>query len=534
MKPYSEHSRFELFKLVKRREGNFWIVGNPETEIYVRIPEKGYELLELFERGYSVSEIRKISREHLGRINVDSFIKNLIRHEFVKSIDGNPLKIESKRNIIEIFRFIKPKHVRWLFSEEAYLVYAFIISFALGILISNPSYFPKMADYFFTESMSKVVIISFLTGWLLVFLHELAHMLACRSYNLKASFGITNRLYYLVAITDVTNVYSIKREKRYRVFLAGIATDLLIASASIVILYLSGIGAITLSQSIVRFLKFVVLLEAFGIAWQFYFFLKTDIYYAFENLTEVNNLHKKAQLLLRQFFQSFIHGKKHHHFRQHYQSLRERNIVLAYAIFYALGYLVSMCVLVFYGIPIAARLLSWAFSSLMKGAVIGNPAIFYDAIILLSFWLINQALLLYALIKRYKLNMNPMLYWFFIALLITTNYLIVLVITALLLNKITSTFLLLSSMAILGFAFAFSLIKLGEKLNSLGNEVIVPVMIPVLSIVVAFIIYGFSRAVISGAGIILARELLVLMPITYVLGSAVCYLISFRINKAYD
>jgi len=526
MRPYSEQSRFQLHPLIMRREGDFWIVGNEDTGIYVRISQKGYELLRLFEKGHSVSEIRRISEEHLGKINLDAFIRNLLKHGFVKAIDGNPVNDKIERRIRPMLTCIKARHVRWLFSDEAYIVYAAIIALALGILAANPKYLPRTYDYFFTGSLTVVVVSSFVVGWILVFLHELAHMLACISYNLKASFGITNRLYYLVAITDVTNVYSLKREKRYRVFLAGIVMDLLITALSVILLHLSSVG--TLPAQIQGFLKFLILIELFGISWQFYFFMKTDIYYAFENLTGVNNLHKKTELLLRQVLKSIVNAGAHHHFRQHYESRKEQAVVIAYSVFYALGYILSILVFILYGIPIIVRTLSSSIGGIMRGAIHGNPSIFYDSIVFLSFWLVNQALLIYALIKRYKLYERPVLYWVFIAMLITTNYLIVIVLTALILNRVWSEFVILVLMAALGFAFARTLLWLAEKLNSLANEVIIPLMVPVLSLIVAFIVYGFSSALVKSASLPFRKELLILMPIIYVMGSAVCYLTEFR------
>jgi putative peptide zinc metalloprotease protein len=524
MKIYTENSAFSLADLVKRREDGRWIIGNTGTEIYVSIPQQGYEILRLFESGRTVSEIRKISKDHFGNVNIDAFIRNLIKHDFVIAIDGIPLR-QSFRRIKPMFSWIKPKNISFFFSEAAYAGYAVILFSALSILLFFPGYFPRQSDYFFIGQISLVTIISFVTGWLLVFLHELAHHIACRSLGVPATFGITNRLYYVVAVTDVTNIYSKDRKERYRVYLSGIIADALIISLCVIALFLSDMHAFSMPHLIYSFLKFIALIEFFGISWQFYFFLRTDIYYVIENIFRINNLHKKTQLFLRAALRHF-QRKTLNNFRPVHSSRLERNVVVAYSVFFVLGIAASIAVLLFYGIPITARLVVKAVSDLFRGAMFRNPNLFYDASIFIIFWFVNQALLLFAMIKSYRLYLRPVFYWASIAAILATNYLLVMLFAIIILVNISNLALIYISMALLGFGFGCALIFIAEKLNKLTNEIIIPLLAPVLSLVFSSVIFFFSSFFIKATriNVPLTSETLPLFAFMYAVGIAVAYM----------
>lgn len=524
MKIYTENSAFSLADLVKRREGRGWVVGNVDTEIYVLISQQGYEILNLFESGKTVSEIRKISKDHFGNVNVDSFIRNLIKHDFVIAIDGVPLKPYFKR-IRPMFSWVRPEKASLFFTEWAYALYAAVLFSALSILIFFPKYFPQQRDYFFVEQISVVTIIAFLVGWILVFVHELAHHLACRSLGVPATFGITNRLYYVVAVTDVTNIYSRDRKDRYRVYLAGITADLLITALCVIALFLSDMHAFAISQFTYSFIKFIALTEFFGIAWQFYFFLRTDIYYVVENFFRINNLHKKTQLFLRSILRRF-ERKKLQQFSPVHASSREKKVVIAYSVFFVAGVAVSIAVLLFYLAPITITLVVKAVSDLFKGAMFSSKSLFYDASVFIIFWFINQALLLFALIRSYKLYLRPVFYWASIAAMLLTNYLLIMLFVIIILVNIKNLALVYFSMAVLGFGFGYALIVLAEKLNKLTNEIIIPLMAPVLSLVFSGIIFVFSSSFIKATRIDvpLTSETLPLFAFMYAVGIAVAYM----------
>jgi len=148
------------------------------------------------------------------------------------------------------------------------------------------------------------------------------------------------------------------------------------------------------------------------------------------------------------------------------------------------------------------------------------------------FWLVNQGLLLYALIKSYKLYQKPLFYWGSIAALIATNHLLVLLFVIIILSNLRSPQMLYLSMAGLGFAFGSGLIMLAKKLNALSNQIIMPLMAPALALVVSAIIFAFSSYLIKSLRIpiTLSSEIIPMFSFMYTVGIALSYLATMGIS----
>ena len=525
---YSDESVIKLRPLVKRRYGKRYIIGNEESEIYVSITPVAYEILKLFEKGLSVKEIKLIVNKRFGNINIDYFVRNLLKHDFVESIDGKEIKpIPSKKGGLS-FDFIPKKFVDILFSKWAYIIYLLVLISSFFILILEPKYLPRYSDYFFIDNISLLFILSFLFGWVLVFIHELAHYLAARSLGIRAKIYFSNRLYFLVAVTDITNIYKVSRKKRYRVYLAGMTVDLLIMSVLTILLFLSDLGYIHLQSGIYSFFKFLVLLEFLGIIWQFYFFLRTDIYYVVENFFNVTNLSKKAQSYLFNLVLSLSkkHSKKHHHFRIHFSSKTERRVVKFYSLFYGLGILISLFVFLFYQFPIALKLILIALGNMLKGVLTGNKFLFYDSLIFMFIWLFNQLLLIYIIIKKYKIYQKPIFYIMGILALLLTNYFIVLLTTIVIILNLTSRGLINTFLFLLGFFFGLAILSWIEALNKLQKLIIIELFLPAVTLIVSVLLLDFT--------VFFLEKLKVITPITnslpitiflYTCGMVLSYLI---------
>ena len=64
-----------------------------------------------------------------------------------------------------------------------------------------------------------------------IFVHELAHLIAARAVGVNSRMGISHRLWYLVAETDLTGLWSVTRNQRYLPMLAGMIVDLTVPLA---------------------------------------------------------------------------------------------------------------------------------------------------------------------------------------------------------------------------------------------------------------------------------------------------------------
>ncbi len=464
---FSDRSKITLYKIVNRKEDNYYIIGRKQTAFYIQTTAVGSLIVSLLAKSCSVGHIKEEVSRKYKNIDVDSFINRLIENGFVEKIDSK--KIENKiKKIRPILKFIHPGQVSWLFSVPMYIFYFMIIFIGFLVFLQNPAkYFPIDSDYFFSQSYIILIPISFLIAWILVFIHEFFHFLSARSRNLPATFGLGSRLIYLVATTDVTNVYSIERAKRYRVYLSGMLIDFVIMFLALILIYLSDTSIITLSLFYYKLFKFIILIQFLGILWQFLFFIKTDIYLVFENLTRVEMLYEKTQNFLKN---EWYRLTKKHHFSSYFDSKREKSVVYMYSVLFIIGTLIILYSFFYYYLPIALSFLYGALKKIGAGIAANDYAQFYDGIVFIIFFLINLGLFIYAFIREYRLYTRPILYYVCLFCLVSAAYIIIFSAILSAVNLVGKTFLFYSFIILLSVFFSGFLILFMRRLDKISKE----------------------------------------------------------------
>lgn len=441
----TKKSRLTFHPLVEREEEGRYIIGRAETETYVRIPKVGYAIVYMLYHGHTIGD----AEERYNKYNVRKFLRKLIHRGFVSSIDEKEYSYGSKHIVRTLFSWLKPRHARWLFQPSMYILYALIVLCGLSLMLAVPGLFPTYDDYFFIEIYSFLIPLTFVLGWLLVFAHEAGHFIAARSRAIPAEFGIGWRMLYLVAITRVTNLYSMERKKRYRIISAGIIVDALLMSASVILVYLAGVGALDLSPFIVALLEFFILAEFLGILWQFMFFMRTDIYYFFENLAKINNLQQKCRTYIKSWFVKRYRPAAGRMIRGH----KEKWIVRCYSLFFIIGAGSVVFTFFYYSLPIAIELITRAVGSLLSPNTV--TLTYIDSIIYLAFVVTNLSLMFYAIRKSaYKHHHDK---WFVaLTLLIIALNVAFSALMILLFSEVLSNAMLLSTLS-LGILMLFSI-----------------------------------------------------------------------------
>lgn len=363
-----ETTTVEFYDLSFVEEEDSWIVGRPETAVYIRTSEEGKSIIELLGQGCDVVHVER----HFPELNVRHFIWNLIHDGFVRRIEDQELHDVQRERFQPLFNRVRAEQVRWLFHPVMQLLYLAIIATGGFLLVTNTRYLPVPGDVFFTDYLMLLLPVSVVTSWLLLFFHEMGHYLAAKSHGLLTRFGITNRYYYIVAITDVTNVYSLPRNERFRILYGGMVVDALMLSLSVILIHLLAVPWLD------RYLAFIVLFTFLGLTWQFLFFLRTDLYFVIQNILGIHNLNEKTRGLLKRLVRA---GRA-----VHFASTRERRATYGYAPFFVLGYAVLTFLLVYYSVPIMYEVIVRTFSKLF---VFTNPLQFVDAVIFLLITLLN-------------------------------------------------------------------------------------------------------------------------------------------------
>lgn len=478
----NKKSIVELHTLSIVKEKERYIVGRPETEIYILIPKIGVEIIGYIKKHKRIGEIEKALKKRHGAVDIAGFVNELRAHGFVKKIDKK--FISTKEPKFKIKDSVIGEKSRWLFSKPMQTFYLVILMMALAIIIMNPWYFPKSGDYFFTQYYILLFPLSFIVTWIFVLLHEMGHYLAARSLGINASFGISHRLYYLVATTRVTNLYSIDRKRRFRVLLGGMLVDVLIIGLGFILLFLSD-SWIGFSPLLYKIIKFVILMQFLGFLWQFMFFMKTDIYYAFEHWISVYNLMQKTK--------QYLMSKIRKTFKPYFLK-KEKNIVKLYSLFIVFGLVAVGAVFLLYSLPIIIELFVTSVGNILRGFVALNFSHFYDKLLFLLFFSINQSLLLYSVIKKHALAKKQGFYIAILMLFLITNYFVMFFSILLILVILNSAFLVYLFSLFLGILSCAILLNIISKLNRLSSFKIMPELFAAATAAIyGFFIFRFSN-----------------------------------------
>lgn len=356
-------STFEIFDLYIGEEGEDYIVGRKDTGVYISLPEPGVEAITLLREGKSLKEAEAILSEKYGEVSLKGLIEDFIDVGFIKSVDG--VELEQVHEAREYhFTWIKKSHVSWLFSKYTLILQILFIISGFSLLFFN-DYVPRYSDLFFHHRYTIVGSVTFVCTWLLVFKHEFYHLLAAKHYGVEGQFSFSHRLYFMVAETDLTNVWSLPRKQRYVVYLAGLLTDFMFMALCFWILFLADSGVI-MGVFWYNLVKGLLLMQLTLILWQFLFFMQTDIYYIFVNLFQTTDLLADTQRYIKEKLHTYFNLFSSQDLSR--ISEKELNVIKYYSVFYLLGGCVIMAVFFFYLLPITAEFLVGSVRGIFSGS----------------------------------------------------------------------------------------------------------------------------------------------------------------------
>lgn len=376
----NEDSRILFHTLSHRREGTEYFIGRDDIGSYIAIPEVGFRAIELLRQGATLARCKlELEKEIHEEVEIEPFIRDLIKAGFVRSVDGVELEDAYKKKRYW-FTGVRQEHARLLFSGPALYLYAFVILFGLIIMLANPKYVPGYRDIFFHERYTVVLMVSFLLSWILVFKHEMSHLFAGKAQGIQGRFSISNRLHYIVAETDLTQLWQVPPENRYLPYLAGMISDLFLAALFIIFLWVSDVGVLSLGPLVYGILQMIILVELLGVLWQFEFFMRTDVYYVVANYFGCKNLMGDAKSLIKNRMARF--SKKVKSVDMSNIPEREMRVIRAYSVLFFFGTAIVLSMFVFIGLPITFQIYGDSISNLMGGYE-GHEGAFIDGLVVM-------------------------------------------------------------------------------------------------------------------------------------------------------
>jgi putative peptide zinc metalloprotease protein len=343
-----------LHALSYRAEDDEWIVGRESTGDFVALPAVAVAFLRALEEGETVAEAKKhADLAYAEDIDAADFVATLLDLGFVAAVDGQ--RVEEPPARPPNLRWLKPRHVAWVFRWPVVCGIGAIIVAGLAVSAFRTG-FPSYQGFFVTQSPGLDILISVAAFIPLVALHEFWHLAAARAAGIDAWFGLSTRLVFLVAQTAVPGLWLAERRIRIRVYLAGMSFDLLSFSA------LSFAEALTPSTgathaALSEFRLFLLL----GVAEQFAFYMRTDVYYVIQELTRCKNLYGDAM--------DYLRYRSHRLFEDPTISLppHERRPVRAYAALVLAGSTLTLVFFAGYELPIAVTGIRAAVAEISAG-----------------------------------------------------------------------------------------------------------------------------------------------------------------------
>ena len=315
------------------------IVGRTDIDSYAAFPTDGAELLNQLRSGMDTERAARWYEERYGEpVDLADFLDTLRDLEFLRE-EGEPEALA------------RSEPPRWhrlgraAFSPLALLVYAALVGYAIFLSVRDPWLRPHYQNFFFTPSILLVELGVFFGQLPGIWLHETLHALAGRRLGVRSRLRLGNRLHQLVVETHLTGLWSVPRRRRYLPLLAGMLGDLVWYALLIIL-------AAAFADPFPRALALGTLLR---FAWQFCFYLQTDVYQVLVTALRCVDLHTTAKEYLANRVSRLL-GRPPRHDEDGWHP-RDRQVARCYVYLFGVGYLVTIGMLVWIGIPTVVHVL---------------------------------------------------------------------------------------------------------------------------------------------------------------------------------
>lgn len=384
----------DLFK--GEEEDGLILVGRQDIGSYVSLPAEAVEVIDLLDSKKSVGEVKKVLEEKYGEeVEIEEFIQDMIDNEMVHFV--NDYEIETTSEVQkDLFSWITSERVGWLFSKAAWFFYTGTAVACLIIFAANPHYIPTPVDFFWHPWYSVAAGLMVFCGWILVAIHEIAHLFAAKAIGTGGYFSLSNRLIFVVAQTNLGNIWAVPRVKRYIVYFAGMAWDTVMIFGCLVLLLLHDYTITVLPELGYTFLKALIFIKVWGIIWQFRFNMQTDVYYVVANYFRCRNLLGDAQTNIKNFFAKFT--KRVTAIDLSTLPDYEIRAVKWYTLLYIVGTSVTLATYFFRNLPLLLLQIKRAYYGVIGGYA-ADPAHFTDAVVLIILSVFNFGLLGFLLLR---------------------------------------------------------------------------------------------------------------------------------------
>jgi hypothetical protein len=270
-------------------DGDEVAVGRPETGSFGIFPPDGAELLRRLMEGNSPATAAVWYQGTYGEaVDMDQFLATL--------------------DELGLLRAQQPRQadrpVRWqrlgraVFSVPAQLAWLTLVAAAVAACAGDPGLVPSRHDVFFVPSLLVIELTIVAAQVPLTLVHELGHVLAGRRAGVWSRLRVSHRFTVVVFETVLDGLVVVPRSKRYLPLAAGMLADLMVMAVLVDAAWL-----LRTWQHHLGVAAMICLALAFTtiprIAWQFFVFLRTDVYFLLQTALRGDDIDAAARDHLR-------------------------------------------------------------------------------------------------------------------------------------------------------------------------------------------------------------------------------------------
>nr|WSX50010.1 hypothetical protein OG409_14315 [Streptomyces sp. NBC_00974] len=272
-----------LHPLVFLEDGDEVTIGRRDTESYAIFPPDGAALVRRLQEGATPAQAADWYEDTYGeRADVGDVVEALQELGFVRAEGEAETTAEP---------------VRWqrlgraAFSPAAWAAYALLALWAVICVVRRPELLPTPDDLVFSHYYAVITLVLFVVAVPLIAIHEIFHALAGRRLGIRSRTRMSYRFYFLVVETSLDGLAGVERRKRYLPILAGMVADAVLISLAVIVAGFAS-GLVTRVCLAVAFTTFIRLM------WQFFLYLRTDIYVLITTVLGCVDLHTTSVRML--------------------------------------------------------------------------------------------------------------------------------------------------------------------------------------------------------------------------------------------
>jgi putative peptide zinc metalloprotease protein len=390
---YTRDTVITVLPFSQQRQGEDIVIGRVDTGVFLAIPPDAVEILEELAAGKNIGEVSDSYQRKYGAVpDLDDFLDLLEAKGIVNSAsiaaESKPQvreRLPATRKIRYHFAGFPESIARRLFGKPVLAASLLLVLYAVRLCVQHPSLVPRTADLYFPDHQTLSWVILLAAGYVTLFAHEMAHLIAARALGISSRLGISHRLWYLVAETDLTGLWSVPKAKRFLPLLAGMILDATSGSLLIVVVFSVSSHWIALPVFLVRVMKAMAFVYLMRMAWQCLLYMRTDLYYVIAGCFNCKSLMRDTETYLQNQIAKVL--PKKHTVDQSAIPPAERRIIRIYSLIWIAGRIEAVVLLGVVTIPLAIQYFH-SLGGVFRIGYAANPSNFIDALLLATYFLV--------------------------------------------------------------------------------------------------------------------------------------------------